>query len=131
MIIKTTLFTLRPIELSDAEGYYECHQDEEAKAAFRSIPASITEAGKEIRENLAKARKGLNEMLTIETEGKMIGFVNLKFTDNPTYKHSVIIGYGIRKDFRGKGITTAAVKKITAYALKKPGIKRIYGYCRS
>lgn len=131
MIIKTKQFTLRPATLKDAEGYYECHQDAEAKKAFRSVPASVEEARKEIRENLAKARKGLNEMFTIDVKGEMAGFVNLKYTDIETYKHSVVIGYGIHRKFRGKGITTAAVKKVTAYVLKKPGIRRICGYCRA
>lgn len=127
----TTKHDLRPVKLSDAAGYYACHQDKEAKAAFRSTPDSIEAAKKELQENLKQARKGLNQMFAIEVDGEFAGYVNLRFNDHPTYKHSVIIGYGIHKEFRGKGIASAAVKKVTALAFKKQGIKRVYGYTRS
>lgn len=41
MIIKTKDFTLRPIRISDAQGYLECNQDKEARRGFNSCPKNI------------------------------------------------------------------------------------------
>ena len=129
--IKTKEFTLRPIKASDAEGYHDCHQDGAARAAFTSVPETVAEAKKELQENLKKARKGLNEMFAIDVDGDFAGFVNLKLNDHPQYKHSAIIGYGIHRDHRGRGLASKAVKKATSHALNKLRLKRVAGYCRA
>ncbi len=49
-IIKTREFILRPIRLTDAQGYLECHQDEDSKANFSSVPTTLEEAKKELQE---------------------------------------------------------------------------------
>ena len=129
--IKTKDFILRPAKASDAKGYHDCHQDDAARAAFTSVPETVADAKKELQENLKKARQGLNEMFAIEVEGRFAGFVNLKLNDHPRYKHSAIIGYGIHRDHRGRGLASKAVKKATSHALNKRKLKRIVGYCRA
>jgi len=124
-IIKTKEFTLRPIRLTDAKGYYECHQDDEAKANFRSVPKNTDEAKKEIKES-----KG-NKEFAIIVNGSFAGFINLELTKHPIYKHSGTVSYGIHKDFRGKGLATKVLKKITSYGFNELKLKRISGMCRT
>ncbi len=124
-IIKTKRLILRPMTLKDAQGYLECHADEEAKRNFMSIPKNLEEAKKEINEN----RNLLS--FAIIFDGEFAGFANLELNKKPQYKHSAIIGYGLIKRFRGKGITTEAVKALTNYGFKKLKMVRISGMCRT
>ncbi|MBW2965019.1 GNAT family N-acetyltransferase [Candidatus Woesearchaeota archaeon] len=126
-------FILRNILLSDAQGYLECHRDIHAKNAFNSVPETLAEAKKELRETLANMRRKprLEEMFAIEYQGSFAGFANLKYNDNPKYKHSAVISYGIHEDYRCKGLATKVVKKLTAFAFNKRGLRRLSGNCRS
>lgn len=125
-IIKAREFILRPIRLTDAQSYFECHQDESAKENFSSVPTNLEEAKKELQEN-----KKHNKKFAIIVKEKFVGFINLELTNHPGYKHSAIVGYGIHKDFRGRGLATKALKKITEYGFKKLKLKRISGMCRT
>lgn len=125
-IIKTKEFILRPIRITDAQGYLECHQDEDAKANFSSVPKTIEEAKKEIHDG-----KKHNKKFAIIIKGKFTGFVNLELNNHPRYRHSAIVGYGIHKDFRRMGLATKALKKITSYGFNELKLKRISGMCRT
>ena len=94
-IIKAREFILRPIRITDVQGYFECHKDEDSKANFSSVPTTIEEAKKELQETNKH-----NKKFAIIIKEKFAGFINLKLTTHPRYKHSAIVGYGIHKDFR-------------------------------
>lgn len=125
MIINKQLH-LRPIKTTDAKGYLDCHNDDEAKLNFSSVPTTIDEAKKEILED-----KNNNNKFAIIYKDKFVGFINLELNNHPLYKHQASIGYGINKNFRGKGIATLVVKKITNYGFNELKLKRISGMCRS
>ena len=76
-IIKTKEFILRPLKISDTQGYWECMQDEETKKGFGSVPHSFHEAEKEVKEYILKSKKGLMEVFTIEVEGNYAGNIRL------------------------------------------------------
>lgn len=126
VIIKTKDFILRPIRLTDAKGYLECHQDKEAKANFFSVPKTIKESKKELQED-----GKTNKKFAIILNKKFAGFASLKLNAHPGYKHSAIVTYGIHKDFRGMGIATKVLKRITEYGFKDLKLKRISGMCRT
>lgn len=125
-IIKTKEFFLRPLRSTDAKGYLECHQDKDAKSNFFSVPSNVEEAKKEIQEG-----KKHNKKFAIVVNKEFAGFINLELNNHPAYKHSGKISYGIHKDFRGKGLATKALKKITEYGFKELKLKRISGMCRT
>ncbi|MEK6951694.1 MAG: GNAT family N-acetyltransferase [Nanoarchaeota archaeon] len=125
-IIKTKEFILRPITLGDAQGYLECHQDKEAKRNFMSVPKNLKEAEEEINGSI---KKGLTWV--IEVNKKFAGFVHLELNNNPKYKHSALVGFGIHPNFRGKGLATKSLKSITNYGFKKLNLVRISGMCRT
>ena len=126
VILKARGFVLRPIKLTDAQGYLECHQDEDAKANFTSVPMTLSEARKELEED-----KKYNKKFAIIVKEEFAGFINLELTSHPRYKHSAIVGYGIHKDFRGLGLATKSLKKITTYGFNELKLKRISGMCRT
>ena len=124
--MKTKDFVLRSLKLTDAQGYLECHQDKEAEENFSSVPKTLEEAKEEVKENI-KEKKAF----AIEVDGEFVGFINLETNNNPKYKHSAIVGYGIKKEFRGRGLATKAVIEITKYGFEKLKLKRISGMCRT
>ncbi len=119
-------FNLRPIRITDAKGYFECHRDKDAKLNFSSIPKTLLEAKKEIQKD-----KKYNKRFAIIFEGKFAGFVNLRLNYENKYKHSAIVGYGIHKNFRRGGLATQALKRVTDYGFRKLKLKRISGMCRT
>jgi ribosomal-protein-alanine N-acetyltransferase len=131
-VIKTKDFILRPIRMSDAQLYLESQLDKEAKKGFMSTPKTLSEAKKEIRERLLATKKGKAETFAIEVDGIYAGFVNIHdLTKKERYKHTAVIGYCTHPKYRGRGITTKAVKLVTDYAFKKYKLKRISGWCRT
>ncbi|HLC57744.1 MAG TPA: GNAT family protein [Candidatus Nanoarchaeia archaeon] len=127
IIIKAKGILLRPIKLSDAQGYLECHQDKAAKRNFMFCPRSLKASREDIKEGLT----GHNIFLAIEVNKDFAGFIHLELNNNPKYKHSAIIGYGTHPKFRNMGIATKAVKALTAYAFKTLGLIRISARCRT
>lgn len=123
MFIRKKGFILQPIMLSDAQKYLECHQDKEAIANFSSIPKNVSEAKKEL--------KNAKNKFAILVDKEFAGFIKLELNNHPRYKHQAIVGYGIHKDYRGRGLATQALKAITAYAFKNLKLKRVYGMCRT
>lgn len=131
-IIKVKDFVLRPLRMGDAKLYLKSQSDKEAKKGFMTTPKNLAEAKKEIRERLVATKKGTAETIVIEVKGEYAGFVDIHgLTNTERYKHSAIIGYCTHPKFRGKGITTKAVKLVTDYAFKKYHLKRISGWCRT
>jgi RimJ/RimL family protein N-acetyltransferase len=134
VVIKAKEFTLRPIKISDAQGYLECHQDKDARKAFTSIPENLKEAKLELKKQIAEmnTKSPKSIMFAIIADSDFAGFVNLHdLTEHPRYKHTAVIGYGIHRNYRGRGLATMAVKKVTEYGFKKLKLKRITGMCRT
>lgn len=124
---------LRPVRLSDAEFMFDCEQDAEARKNFMTTPKSVGEVRDGIRRAMrerAKARPG-GEELAVEWRGRTVGRVWIKELNARHAEHKAHIGIVIHRDFRGRGIGTAAIRLLTAYAFRKYGLKRIYTYTRT
>ena len=130
-IIKGKEFILRPIRMSDAEAYFETMQDKQTKRGFMSVPKSLQEAKKEVKEHIQNIRSKKSETFAIEVNGEYAGFVKIDHENWNPKDHRGRIHYCTHPKFRGKGITTKAVKLITEYGFKKLKFKRIMGQCRS
>lgn len=131
-VIKTKEFILRPLKMSDAKMYFESNNNKEAQKGFMSTPKNLAEAKKDIKEYLLSTKRRTGEVFAIEIDGEYAGNVNIHgLTKDKKYKHTAIIGYCLHPKYRGKGITTKAVKLVTAYAFKKYKLKRISGWCRT
>ena len=95
-------------------------------------PKTLAEANKEIRTYLLSARRKTGEVFAIEVNGEYAGNVSIHgLTKEGHYRHAAKIGYCTHPRYRGKGITSKAVKIVTDYAFKKYHLKRISGWCRT
>jgi len=132
-IIKTKEFTLRHINMSDLQGYFECQKDPVTQRGFMSVPKNISEARKELNMKIAdfKKKKPFGECFSIEVDGEFAGYVELTHLNKKHHEHCGEVGYCLHPNFRGKGITAKAVKLITDYAFKKYKLKRMSGWCRT
>jgi ribosomal-protein-alanine N-acetyltransferase len=133
VIIKTRDFVLRHAKMMDAKAYFECHQDKEAKKNFMTVPKNLNEAKKELKHSIKNMsrKKPSEEMFAIVVGGKVAGFIWLTEISYGFLKHKASIGYGLHKDFRGRGIGTKAIKLITDYAFKKYKLKRMSTFTRT
>ena len=130
---KNPEFILRHVTIKDAQAYLEIHKDKEARKNFMSVHKNLKEARKSIKKAIERKRKKISETFAIDINGKMIGFVNIhSLNEKPLNKIGEIgtIGAGLKKEFRGKGIATKAVKLFIPYVFKKYKLKRISGRCR-
>ena len=131
MIIKTKEFILRPIRMSDAKAYFETMQDKQTQKGFMTFPKNIREAKKEIKGRIRDTNSKKSETFAIEVNGEYAGFVEIDHENWNPKDHRGRVHYCTHPKFRGKGITTKAVKLITEYGFKKLKLKRIVGTCRS
>lgn len=114
MILREEGFVLRPIRISDAKGYLECHKDNEAKKSFSSFPKNVKGAEKEIIE----ARKTEVKFVII-VDKEFAGFIYLRLTKIQTYKK-----------FRKKGISTKSLKLVVNYGFNELELKMVVAWCR-
>lgn len=126
IIIKTNNYILRPLTISDAQGYLECHKDKVAIKNFISCPVNLDEAKNEIQ-----IMKKTHELFCIEINNFFAGFIFLELNNNLRSKHSAFLGFGIHEHFRNKGLATSVVKEISSYAFNKLNLKRINATVRT
>ena len=132
-IAKTKEFILRHVKASDAQILFEIELDKENIKNMMSYEDNIEGIKKGIKEQQAQYRKKnpSNEQIIIETPEGVAGYVSIHGLNKPYIEHKASISYGLHPKFRGKGITTKAVKLITNYAFKKYNLKRIEACCRT
>lgn len=132
-IIKSKEFILRHPLLSDAESFFEAETDEQSKKGFFTTPKNVEEIRESIKKQLRedKKKKPSSEMFVIEIDGQCAGWINLHDLNKKYHEHKATIGYCLHPNFRGRGITSKAVKLVTNYAFKKYKLKRISGWCRT
>lgn len=128
---KNPEFILRPIRLDDAEAYFQSMQDSFTKDGFMKVPKNINESRNEIKEKIFATKNKTGETFTIEVNGEYAGYIELHDMNKKYHEHKAEIGYCLHPKFRGKGITSKAVKIVTDYAFKKYKLKRISGWCRT
>ena len=129
-MITTEDFTLRPISMSDIQGYWECMQDEETKKGFMSVPKDIGEAEEEIKEHIEKTEQGITEVMTIEVEGQYGGNVKLDWQNWDPEGDEGRIHLWLHPRFRKKGLATKALKEITRYGFEEKKMHAIYAQCK-
>lgn len=130
-VLKGKRFILRPIRMSDAKPYFESMQDKDTKKGFMTFPKTLNEAKKEIKEHIQKSRKKTSETFVMEINGEYAGYVKIDYENWNRSEHRGRIHYCTHPKFRGKGLTTKAVKIVTDYGFRKLKFKRIVGQCRS
>jgi len=127
MILKGKNFILRYPRMSDLDSYYENKNDKSLEEGFNRFeyPHPKLEAKKHLERAIKSNRKKnkTREIFVIDIKGKAVGEVGLEdIIPKLKAKSHSFIG----KDYRNKGITTAARKLLIEYAFKKYKLRRIY-----
>lgn len=129
-IIEHKDIILRPISLSDVQGYWECMQDEDTKNGFNTVPNSIEEAKEEVEEHIQKSADGITEVFTILVDDKYAGNVKLDRQNWDKTSNEGRFHMWLHKDFRGNGLATKAAKALIKYGFEDKGYKVIYAQCK-
>ena len=129
-VLKGKGFILRPIRMSDAKPYFESMLDKDTKRGFMTVPKTFNEAKKEIKEKIQTFRKKTSETYVMEINGEYAGYVTIEHYYKDPKERRGRIHYCTHPKFRGKGLTTKAVKIITNYGFRKLNFYRIVGQCR-
>tara|TARA_Y100000310_G_scaffold26729_1_gene25482 strand:- start:507 stop:1019 length:513 start_codon:yes stop_codon:yes gene_type:complete len=128
---KSKEFILRNARKSDLDSYYNSKKnDKQIDNGFQGYkyPYSLVAAKNDLDRAIKSIGKKDSLYFIIDIDGKAIGEVSF---EKIIPKLSAKIGYWIGKDYRGRGITTNAVKMAIGYVVKKFGLRRIYGNVRT
>lgn len=122
--LKTERLTLRRIERRDAAQLYEyCRLEDSCRYSDWSPHRDLSTTKRYIRWMLHRYRNGQGFTFAVEYEGRVIGTASyIDFDEN---YQTVEIGYGLHKEFWGRGLGREAVNALTAYAFQKIGVHRI------
>ncbi|OGR44641.1 MAG: hypothetical protein A2X35_04860 [Elusimicrobia bacterium GWA2_61_42] len=122
-------FTLRPFRKGDEPSLAANINSRKIDRYTINIPYPYKpeNARQWVALNVKEDRKKLPGMrnFVIDVEGKVIGSVGLSGIRTA---HRAEIGYWLATKYWGRGITTAAVEMVTAYAFKELGLRRVYAY---
>ncbi len=130
-MIKTKKFTLRNPRKEDINELWDNYNDKEIAKNMVSM-----EKEKEFKsdwinkfKNKKDKSREIDYTLVIEIEKKPAGLISIRSTDEYN-KTKATISYRIGKNYRGRGITTQALKLFTVHALKKFKLTRIQANVR-
>ena len=117
-MLKTERLILRRFEEKDVQALFDILRDEEVNTFLPWFPcASLQQAQQELRHKYQKYYErpsGYRYAVCLQQDNVPIGYVHVGDDDS----HD--LGYGLRKEFWHKGITTEAAKAVVAQ-LKKDG----------
>ena len=121
-------FTLRPFRRGDEPSLAANINSKKIGRYTLNIPYpyKLEHARQWVKRNIendGKKEKGERNFV-IDLDGQVIGSVGLSGIKG----HRAEIGYWLAAEHWGCGITTAAVKMVTAYAIKELGLRRVYAY---
>jgi len=116
---------LRKLKISDLEKFHKQINDKEISKNISEIkyPVSRKIAESILKDLIEDNKKKNKEVFVIEINKNIAGIIGLTKIEK---KHKAEIYYWIGKEFRGKGIMSKALKKITLLGFKKYKLRRIY-----
>jgi [ribosomal protein S5]-alanine N-acetyltransferase len=117
---------IRPWEISDAADLAVIADNKNISDNLRDMfpnPYSFDDAIKWLSSVLEQV--GPKRYFAIVVNGNLAGSIGLT-PKSDIYRKNAEVGYFIAPEFRGKGITTNALKAITAYAFRTFDIIRVY-----
>ncbi|MCX6750164.1 MAG: GNAT family protein [Candidatus Pacearchaeota archaeon] len=132
-IIKGKGLILRHAKLSDAKVLFEIEQDKDTQKNMMSCAKRIKEVENSLKKRILdyKKKKPSGEKFVIEVDGEVAGDISIHDLNEPNVEHRAVISYSLHPKFRGKGITTKAVRLIVNYAFRKYKLKRLSARCRT
>jgi RimJ/RimL family protein N-acetyltransferase len=120
--IRTDRLELRPFRLPDGPAVFAYSRDSDWAEYQQTTPSSEREAERVVAEMLLRDWED-QPAYAIVRSGEVVGLVSLAF--NAGHRIAVL-GYGIRKDHRGLGLTGEAIRAVLAEAFTSyPQLTRV------
>jgi len=118
-MINSTKVTLREAQMEDAPFLFEMTQDEDYSKYFPSnlIATDLEDQKRKLRHYIAQMKNNNGAYFVILFGKEQAGIIDLYKIDKRNKRAG--IGYGLAKEYRGKGITKKAVKEAIKYAKQK------------
>ncbi len=127
-IIETARLILRPPTLNDAQEIFNKYaQDPEVTRYMVWRPHENIEMTKEFLERCIKCWKDGSAfpwVMTLKSDNTLLGMIEMRLVG---YKTD--LGYGIARQYWGKGYTTEAVKALVQWAMDQESIYRVWAAC--
>ena len=125
---ETARLILRPPTLDDAEEIYNKYaQDPEVTRYMVWRPHECIEMTKDFLGRCIKCWKdgtAFPWVMTLKSDKTLLGMIEMRLVG---YKAD--LGYGIARQYWGKGYTTEAVKALVQWAMDQEGIYRVWAVC--
>ena len=125
-VLETEHLILRPIKFTDLEAIYKWTGDEKTAKFMLYSKYKSTADGVDWVNSMYKNPDDLDYGFVWKETGELIGSGGIYHSHHPETE-VWSIGYSIRSDMWGKGITTEAMKKILEYARSTRDVKEIAG----
>ena len=121
-------FHLSPVRDGDQPALIEHLNDKDTTDCLLVIPYPYTQEHADFwinsRMEAARNEPRPSYFALRRADGFLIGGIGLRLNGD-TGRHRAELGYWISKDYRGRGLTTAAVHAISLYGFRDLGLRRI------
>jgi ribosomal-protein-alanine N-acetyltransferase len=121
-------FYLSPVQEGDQPAYVQHLADKDTSDRLLKVPFPYTAEDANfwvnLRLNAAKTESRPSHFAIRRGDGFLLGGIGLELGGGET-QHRAELGYWISKDYRGRGVMTAAVNAVTRYGFRDLGLRRI------
>jgi RimJ/RimL family protein N-acetyltransferase len=121
------IVSLRPWTARDAPEVAVCCREDEIARWLDQVPQPYTEG--DAREYVAATRRGWKDgsaasfAITDAADGSLLGSIGLHWIDPG--QHIGEVGYWVRREARGRGVATRALRLASAWAIETCGLERL------
>lgn len=130
LILETERLILRPLELSDADDFFEMNDNPNVNRYLRNPLKTEAEAEKYIRKIINEyGQNGIGRFAAVLKEtNKLIGFSGLKLraTEENNYSNIYDLGYRFAEEHWKKGFATEAAMAWLDYGFNQMELQTIY-----
>lgn len=130
LVLETERLILRPLELSDADDFFEMNDNPNVNRYLRNPIKTKTDAETYIQKIINEYQKnGIGRFAAVLKEtNKLIGFSGLKLraTEENNYSNVYDLGYRFAEAHWNKGFATEAAKEWLDYGFNKMGLLTIH-----
>ncbi len=130
IIYETERLVLRPLELSDVDGFFEMNNNPNVNKFLRNPITTKVEAEKYIQKIINEYTKnGIGRYAVIlKQNNKLIGFSGLKYRSQEENNHSNFhdIGYRFSEEYWKKGYATEAALFWINFGFNEMNLSKIY-----
>ncbi len=126
-VLRKAGFLLRPLKLSDVRDFVRMFSDRrEFSWLWREIPEGIGDGlvilGKEAVDRVL----GVSRLFAVDVNGEMAGVIGFRKVSREDHA-AELVAY-LNKEYRRRGIATAAMDELVRFGFSQLGLNRIYFY---